>query len=366
MSSLLDQAIVDATALKEAAIKNAEAAVIEKYSTEIKEAVNSLLEQDLERFFDDTTDQEEASSPTGMTVELSPEEEVTLSQIPFTGTEMLDTVPHAPEHDDQIELTIDLQDLAAQLDYDQKQDNVDPEDMTDRGNILSDIEVSDAVEFAPEVPAEQPAVALHENEDIDLEDIDLEGILEELEFDYDPKPSGWAVGADKPTAEMEENYALLASIGELKAEKEDLEEKNKNLEETLKVTESVLDDYKTKNEKYLKVFKKFETKLNEVNLSNARLLYINRALNSSSLNERQKKRIVESISKAQTIEEAKVIYETLESAVSDLSIKKRRGPKSLSEAVNKNSSPFFPRREKRNDREASFADRMKLLAGIKK
>ena len=46
MSSLLEQAIVDAKALKEAAIKNAETMVIEKYSDQIKEAVSALLEQE--------------------------------------------------------------------------------------------------------------------------------------------------------------------------------------------------------------------------------------------------------------------------------------------------------------------------------
>ncbi len=46
MSSMLEQAIVDATALREAALKNAEAAIIEKYAPEIKNAVDSLLEQD--------------------------------------------------------------------------------------------------------------------------------------------------------------------------------------------------------------------------------------------------------------------------------------------------------------------------------
>ena len=45
MSSLLEQAIIDATALKEAALKNAEAAVLEKYAPEVKKAVESLLEQ---------------------------------------------------------------------------------------------------------------------------------------------------------------------------------------------------------------------------------------------------------------------------------------------------------------------------------
>ena len=44
MSSMLEQAIVDAKALKEAALKNAEQAVIDKYSTEIKAAVEELLE----------------------------------------------------------------------------------------------------------------------------------------------------------------------------------------------------------------------------------------------------------------------------------------------------------------------------------
>ena len=46
MSSLLEQAIIDAAALKEAAIKNAEAAILNKYSTDIKEVVENLFEQE--------------------------------------------------------------------------------------------------------------------------------------------------------------------------------------------------------------------------------------------------------------------------------------------------------------------------------
>ena len=46
MSSMLEQAIIDAEALKEAALKNAEQAIIEKYSEEVKNAVDGLLEQD--------------------------------------------------------------------------------------------------------------------------------------------------------------------------------------------------------------------------------------------------------------------------------------------------------------------------------
>ena len=45
MSDMLEQAIIDAESLKEAALKNAEALIIEKYSNEIKQAVDTLLEQ---------------------------------------------------------------------------------------------------------------------------------------------------------------------------------------------------------------------------------------------------------------------------------------------------------------------------------
>ena len=46
MSSLLNEAIVDAKALREAALKNAETSVIEKYSEEVKKTLDELLEQD--------------------------------------------------------------------------------------------------------------------------------------------------------------------------------------------------------------------------------------------------------------------------------------------------------------------------------
>ena len=46
MSSMLEQAIIDAEQLKEAAQQNAEEAVIEKYQDEIRSAVETILEQD--------------------------------------------------------------------------------------------------------------------------------------------------------------------------------------------------------------------------------------------------------------------------------------------------------------------------------
>ena len=46
MSDMLEQAIIDAEALKEAATKNAETLILEKYSDQLKNAVETLLEQE--------------------------------------------------------------------------------------------------------------------------------------------------------------------------------------------------------------------------------------------------------------------------------------------------------------------------------
>ena len=46
MSNLLERAIIDAKALREAALKSAEKLVIEKYSDEVRTAVNKLIEQE--------------------------------------------------------------------------------------------------------------------------------------------------------------------------------------------------------------------------------------------------------------------------------------------------------------------------------
>ena len=102
-------------------------------------------------------------------------------------------------------------------------------------------------------------------------------------------------------------------------------------------------------------------KLNEVNLSNARLFYTNRVLTSVSLNERQKTNIVESISNADTVEEAKTIFETLQSAVGG---SQKRQPKSLSEAIRRGSSTVLPRREEPAGVDRGMQARMKALAGI--
>ena len=116
------------------------------------------------------------------------------------------------------------------------------------------------------------------------------------------------------------------------------------------------------NNKYDQALQELKENLQDVNLSNARLLYTNRVLRNTSLNERQKEKIVEAISNAGSVTEARTIFDTLQSTVE---AKPKRSPQSLSEAIgNKRSSVIRATRQESTNSDP-FQERMKRLAGIK-
>ena len=89
------------------------------------------------------------------------------------------------------------------------------------------------------------------------------------------------------------------------------------------------------------------------------------ALSSDSLNERQKAKIVDTISSASSVKEAKIIYETLQSAVAPIS---KNEPKSLREAVYKRTFSTIhngTKSEASVEVEDPAINRMKILAGLK-
>ncbi len=104
--------------------------------------------------------------------------------------------------------------------------------------------------------------------------------------------------------------------------------------------------------------------MQKVNLSNAKLLYTNKTLRNPSLNERQKLNIVEAISRTSSVEQTKIIFETLQSTVKGL-VEKSKLPESLSEAIKRtNSSMLSVNRDETNIDPA--VKRFQILAGIKK
>jgi predicted DNA-binding protein len=107
---------------------------------------------------------------------------------------------------------------------------------------------------------------------------------------------------------------------------------------------------------------KLATTLEELSLQNAKLFYINEVLKADSLNERQRQIAVEALQEVKSVEHAKTVFDTLQSAV--VSTKRQGRPESLSEVVSNNTSMRMPRRKEQkldNPQES----RWKQLAGIK-
>ena len=340
MSKMLEQAIVDAEALKEAALKNAEQTVLEKYSKEIKSVVDSLLEQEEEL---GVALPGEMAAPAG-------DEFPDMPRADMEGEELCP----CPAEEEEVEIDFDA--LAAQLKAEEEAE------MVDRGALGDELELAGGEEEEELLKRD-----LYEGEEIEVNEDDLMEILEDLTVDIRTVPTGQAGGASNATIDKEQLDIALAQEGEEEAEAETVDEEKEELQEAFKNIKKDKQKMKTQNEKLLEENKKLtdllmrlKDKLEEINLSNAKLLYTNKTLSSASLNERQKNKIVEAISKVESVEEAKVLYDTLQSAVGS---SKKRAPKSLSEVVTR-SSTTLPRRNevKKSD---SISTRWKVLAGIK-
>ena len=106
----------------------------------------------------------------------------------------------------------------------------------------------------------------------------------------------------------EQLEALRGALSKLEESNNALKKQNKSLLGENKTLVGELNAHKS-------AITQLKEKFDAVNTSNAKLLYINRTLDCGSLNERQKKSIVEAIAKAEDAKEAKVIYETLQNTV---------------------------------------------------
>jgi ubiquinone biosynthesis protein UbiJ len=352
MSNLLKEAIVDASALRESALKNAETTIIEKYSDEVREAVSQLLEQD-ELSLDGEVD------PVGNTEEVA-------ANIPLAATDDLneeegDIPAGLPSEGEEIPVNIDLQALQEAVAALESEIEESEEIEINEEELAALFEEDDEVDVQGQVDVEEPgAVTAEEDENVEKtmeEDIDLDtltdAIMEKLTVDMGAELSGWAGrSAESVKWEMEKELAhrrstdLAQDLKDLKKAHEDLVFENNQVSAQTK--------------KYKQAFQELKETLQTVNLSNARLLYTNRVLRNASLNERQKEKIVEAISKAGSVTEAKTIYQTLESTVV---ASPKRSPQSLGEAIGRRTSVIRATRQESTPSDP-LTERMKRLAGI--
>jgi hypothetical protein len=341
MSSMLEQAIVDATALKEAAMKNAEAAILEKYSKEIKETVNSMLSESPE-----DNAPLAATEPPAQSVRQAEQE----PEASGAGKVVLDLAELEKMAKETMAEEIDFSEMLNHEDVAESVETADSasEPTADIGNIDEEIDLTNLFEG---------------EEEIEITQEEIKDIVEKLTLDFQPAKTGWLEKPQYETRQAELEAEALAAhddsddeeMDKLKEAFDTSQTENENLRGKLKeMTDSIQEMQSFAN--------KVKETLSEVNLQNARLLYTNKALSSDSLNERQKEKLAEAISNSKTVEEAKVIYETLQGAVGEQR-QRKSAPKSLSEAVTKRSSALLKGSEAKPEVDSNM-DRMKRLAGI--
>ncbi len=403
MSSMLEQAIIDAAALREAALKNAEQAIIEKYAPEVKAAMANLLEGETSQYTkgqavnyegrqavvtvegdDGMVGIQEEGGKTYLVqeTELSEISDQVLNEEAEEDKEELEEDSGIPSA--AINLTGEGLEEGEQVVFEFTASDFLEEDQTDtpvQEDTLGDMAQIGAGEDealeSPEASAEDAAGGGELDKDLSLQEENLEektiqelvdilnefdtgeeAIEEELVVDMKGDHKDGTFRSDEATLKYYQEMELAKK--EATDAKEENEELNKKLEELDESQKRI----KEQNAKLNAVVQNLNEKLQSTLLSNAKLLYSNRALNDASLNERQKTKIVEAINKAQTVEEAKNLHETLRVTVGQ---SPQRGPQSLSETVSRKSNLSSMLTSKKQDSEHAdnFSERMRRLAGIK-
>lgn len=336
MTDMLEQAIIDASQLRAVALKNAQEALLEKYAPQVREAVSKILEADEEEVDDIFGD---SGQP-----EVGEGENSGAKDIPLAAMEGEDMCP-CPNGEEEIE--IDFAELEKALRDDEQEVGI--------------------------MSADDEEEALEEEVSKLLESEIEEAINEELAEEEDKSDE------EKKDEEIEEGYMSPKRDDEavIMKEGETIEFIKKTiLSETQKISENVLNENKkllSTNKRLIKENKDlkdsltgFKTKLLEVskkvkklNLDKAKLYYTNKVLKNASLNERQKVKVVDALNRAGTVEEAKIVYETLEHSTS---VKVDDKPETLSEVAGRNRTKLLSRTQQNTN--SPQAARWKALAGI--
>jgi len=255
MNKLLKDAIADAKAVRETAMANAKLALEEAFAPKIQSMLTHKIKEELE---DVEVEEEEPIEEDDMTMELEDEEEAPVEGMGMYEDEEEVADVEAAEETEEEDITDDeLAEILRELDDDLEDD--EPVAVEDEEEVVAMEGRRMRKSKMMEMDEEEPAAAVEDEEEISIEEI--------------------------IRALREEDHEEMESEPEAKAEEE--------LEEAYKVI------------KFLR------TKLNEINLLNAKLLYVNKLFKKAELTDSKKIKIIETFDRVRSVREAKLVYATL-------------------------------------------------------
>ena len=348
---LFKQAIAEAKSVREAAIANAKEALEETLtphlkdmlaaklqemdakSEEVEEVVNEVEEEVDEAMHKDKKDEamhskkkDEAKHKDDDKMEEATTEEVDeakhddddkMEETAIEEEEVTEEVPAVEEAEDDSE---ESEDEAEEADGDEDLKDLSVDQFKDmiRDIIAQEIGHSDApaddmdagdIEGMGDEPAaEEPEMAADE------EEIDLDELIRELED---------VAEGDKEEKEMEEEVTEETS-NQVEAQSDG---KSYNINRVADVNEEAKEN-NSELDQALETIETLKKELNEVNILNSKLLYVNKIFKSTNLSESQKVNVIAAFDKAETVKEVKLVYETVSDNVGtkkETTIKEHKG-----------------------------------------
>jgi hypothetical protein len=295
--NLFKEAVAEAKIVRETALVNAKAALEEALTPRLQSMLSAKL-QEMEK----ELDEEDYMSPLDTSDEMG--------QSGFGAREQ-----GKPGHGDagkmvkeeDLEEDFDLSEILAELDEAKKDEEEEENDEEEEG---------EDEEKAGEDEAEEENVADMSVED--LKDLIKSIVNQEIEAEEAETPGDEAaeeMGIEMGhEAGMEHNNDEI-DLEELLAELDALEEKGEMEDESMYEAKAKKDKAEKELEEAITVINTLRNELNEVNLLNAKLLYVNKIFNAKNLTESQKLKVISSFDKATTVKEAKMVFESLNSAL---------------------------------------------------
>ena len=331
---MLKEAIAEARTVKETAIAQAKIALEETITPQLK----SMLAKRLEEMEMEDMEEEEAMEGIEMNRKMK--------------SEMEETMDSEMSEGDEMDEEMDLEELLAELESEMYSEELtesedlinDPKKPTSHGNIEE--EEGEEGEEGEEAEGEEEEIDLEEMSEEDLksfiedvikdmveageleagEDLEIDGeeaMDGEMETEEEPEEimegeeemdEAMELGLTDPEfiASMLGGIALVGGVAAASAKKELAAAAKKGKEAVANTLKKLIGGgNEAELEEMTGEVEELKNEINEVNLLNAKLLYLNKIFRAKTLTESQKVKTISAFDKAATVKEAKLIFETI-------------------------------------------------------
>ena len=336
---LFKQAIAEAKSVREAAIANAKEALEESLTPHLKDMLAAKLQE-----METSEEVEEAKhDKKDETIEEAPKEDEKHEAV----EELAEEVPAQFAEEDEAEDDSEESDDEAEIEAPAEEPVED--DMPDGDEDISKLSIDQFKDIVRDIIAQESG-AEHGEEELPVDDMDggdIEGMGDEPSLE-DPALDG----AEEEEIDLDELLRELESETSEEVEEAKHDDKDENVEEAKEdhkdegkkedIKEEEVDEKHCKKhedvseettelQEALETIETLKKDLNEVNLLNSKLLYVNKIFKSNDLSESQKVNIIAAFDKAESVKEVKLVFET----VSDSVVGKKQSANTIKESKTK-------------------------------